>query len=102
MIRVLTKTLSSSYHVEYYSYALFIILQKEFLNLSQERLKYVGAKSSSEICHIDIGGHKISFIDIGENKYGWKIDEEVFESMDFETIKSKATEIAKSINNDTI
>ena len=102
MIRVLTKTLSSSYHVEYYSYALFIILQKEFLNLSQERLKYVGAKSSSEICHIDIGGHKISFIDIGENKYGWKIDEEVFESMDFETIKSKATEIAKSIDNGAI
>ena len=102
MIRVLTKTLSSSYHVEYYSYALFIILQKEFLNLLQERLKYVGAKSSSEICHIDIGGHKISFIDIGENKYGWKIDEEVFESMDFETIKSKATEIAKSIDNGAI
>ncbi|WP_314991485.1 DUF262 domain-containing protein [uncultured Campylobacter sp.] len=102
MIRVLTKTLSSSYHVEYYSYALFIILQKEFLNLSQEGLKYVGAKSSSEICHIDIGGHKISFIDIGENKYGWKIDEEVFESMDFETIKSKASEIAKSIDNGTI
>ena len=102
MIRVLTKTLSSSYHVEYYSYALFIILQKEFLNLSQERLKYVGAKSSSEICHIDIGGHKISFIDISENKYGWKIDEEVFESMDFETIKSKAIEIAKSINNGAI
>ena len=102
MIRVLTKTLSSSYHVEYYSYALFIILQKEFLNLSEERLKYVGAKSSSEICHIDIGGHKISFIDIGENKYGWKIDEEVFESMDFETIKSKATEIAKGIDNGII
>jgi len=102
MIRVLTKTLSSSYHVEYYSYALFIILQKEFLNLSQEGLKYVGAKSSSEICHIDIGGHKISFIDIGENKYGWKIDEEVFESMDFETIKSKASEIAKNIDNGTI
>ena len=102
MIRVLTKTLSSSYHVEYYSYALFIILQKEFLNLSEERLKYVGAKSSSEICHIDIGGHKISFIDIGENKYGWKIDEEVFESMDFETIKSKASEIAKNIDNGTI
>lgn len=102
MIRVLTKTLSSSYHVEYYSYALFIILQKEFLNLSQERLKYVGAKSSSEICHIDIGGHKISFIGIGENKYGWKIDEELFESMDFETIKSKATEIAKNTTSDTI
>ena len=102
MIRVLTKTLSSSYHVEYYSYALFIILQKEFLNLSQERLKYVGAKSSSEICHIDIGGHKISFIDIGENKYGWKIDEEVFESMDFETIKSKAIEIVKNIDNGII
>lgn len=102
MIRVLTKTLSSSYHVEYYSYALFIILQKEFLNLSQERLKYVGAKSSSEICHIDIGGHKISFIDIGENKYGWKIDEELFESMDFETIKSKATEIAKGTTSGTI
>ena len=110
-IRVLTGAFTNSYHVEYYTFALFIILQRQFPNLSDEKLGYEWAKSYGENPHISIGGKNISFIKNGDNKYCWMIDEEqIGEAFDsnlpeqdpLQTITDKAYKIAKSIDNGTI
>ena len=75
-IRVLTGAFTNSYHVEYYTFALFIILQRQFSNLSNEKLGYKWAKSYGENPHISIGGTNISFIKNDDGKYFWMIDEE--------------------------
>lgn len=110
-IRVLTGAFTNSYHVEYYTFALFIMLRRRFPNLSDEKLGYEWAKSYGENPHISIGGTNISFIKNGDNKYCWMIDEEqIGEAFDsnlpeqdpLQSIIDKTYEIAKSINNDTI
>ena len=110
-IRVLTGAFTNSYHVEYYTFALFIILQRRFPNLSDEKLGYERAKSYGENPHISIGGTNISFIKNGDNKYCWMIDEErIGEAFDpnlpeqdpLQSIIDKAFEIAKGINNGAI
>ena len=79
MIRVLTGVLTSSYHVEYYTFALFITLQRRFPNLPDEKLDYEWAKSYGENPHISIGGTNISFIKNDDGKYYWMInDEQIF------------------------
>ena len=79
MIRVLTGVLTSSYHVEYYTFALFITLQRQFPNLPDEKLDYKRAKSYGENPHISIGGTNISFIKNNDGKYYWMInDEQIF------------------------
>lgn len=110
-IRVLTGAFTNSYHVEYYTFALFIILQRRFPNLSDEKLGYEWAKSYGENPHIYIGGTNISFIKNDDNKYCWMIDEErIGETFDpnlpeqdpLQSIIDKAFEIAKSIDNGAI
>lgn len=76
MIRVLTKTVTRSYHVEYYTYALFIMLKEKYPDLSDEKLRYEWVKACTEIPYVLIGGNKIKFIKNKENKYQWMIDEE--------------------------
>ena len=110
-IRVLTGAFTNSYHVEYYTFALFIILQRRFPNLSDEKLGYEWAKSYGENPHISIGGTNISFIKNSDNKYCWMIDEErIGEAFDpnlpeqdpLQSIIDKAYEIAKGIDNGAI
>ena len=110
MIRVLTKSLSSSYQAEYYSYALCIKL-RENLKLSKEKIKYEDVTSSAENPFISMGGKNIRFIKNDDGKYFWMIDEEqigeVFdlnlpEQDPLQSIIDKAFEIAKSITNGTI
>ena len=110
-IRVLTGAFTNSYHVEYYTFALFIILQRRFPNLSDEKLGYEWAKSYGENPHIYIGGTNISFIKNDDNKYCWMIDEErIGEAFDpnlpeqdpLQSIIDKTYEIAKSIDNGAI
>ena len=110
-IRVLTGAFTNSYHVEYYTFALFIILQRQFSNLSNEKLGYKWAKSYGENPHISIGGTNISFIKNDDGKYCWMINgEQIVEAFDpnlpeqdpLQTITDKACEIAKSIDNGTI
>lgn len=110
-IRVLTGAFTNSYHVEYYTFALFIILQRRFPNLSDEKLGYEWAKSYGENPHIYIGGTNISFIKNDDNKYCWMIDEErIGEAFDpnlpeqdpLQSIIDKAFEITKSIDNGAI
>ena len=110
-IRVLTGAFTNSYHVEYYTFALFIILQRQFPNLSNEKLGYKWAKSYGENPCVSIGDNEISFIENGDNKYCWMIDEEqIGEAFDsnlpeqdpLQSIIDKTYEIAKSINNGTI
>ena len=76
MIRVLTKTVTRSYHVEYYTYALFIMLKEKYPDLSDEKLRYEWVKACTEIPYVLIGSNKIKFIKNKENKYKWMIDEE--------------------------
>ena len=110
MIRVLTKSLSSSKQVEYYSYALCIKLRED-LKLSKEKIKYEAVNSSAKNPFISMGGKNIRFIKNDDGKYFWMIDEEqigeVFdlnlpEQDPLQSIIDKAFEIAKSINNGTI
>ena len=110
-IRVLTGAFTNSYHVEYYTFALFITLQRRFPNLPDEKLGYEWAKSYGENPHISIGGTNISFIKNDDEKYFWMIDEErIGEAFDpnlpeqdpLQTITDKACEIAKSIDNGII
>lgn len=110
-IRVLTGAFTNSYHVEYYTFALFITLQRRFPNLPDEKLGYEWAKSYGENPHISIGSTNISFIKNDDGKYFWMIDEErIGEAFDpnlpeqdpLQTITDKACEIAKSIDNGTI
>ena len=105
-IRVLTGAFTNSYHVEYYTFALFIILQRRFPNLSDEKLGYEWAKSYGENPHISIGGTNISFIKNGNNKYCWMIDEErIGEAFDpnlpeydpLQSITDKACEMAQKL-----
>ncbi len=110
-IRVLTGAFTNSYHVEYYTFALFITLQRRFPNLPDEKLGYEWAKSYGENPHISIGSTNISFIKNDDGKYFWMIDEErIGEAFDpnlpeqdpLQTITDKACEIAKSIDNGII
>lgn len=110
MIRVLTKSLSSSKQVEYYSYALCIKLRED-LKLSKEKIEYKEVTSSAENPYISMGGKNISFIKNGNNKYCWMIDEErIGEAFDpnlpeqdpLQSIIDKAYDIAKSIDNGAI
>ena len=74
LIRVLTKSLSSSKQVEYYSYALYIKLRED-LKLSKEKIEYKEVTSSAENPYIFMGSKNISFIKNGVNKYCWMIDD---------------------------
>lgn len=103
-IRVLTGAFTNSYHVEYYTFALFITLQRRFPNLPDEKLGYEWAKSYGENPHISIGGTNISFIKNNDEKYCWMINgEQIVEAFDpnlqkqdpLQTITDKACEIAK-------
>ena len=107
MIRVLTKSLSSSYQAEYYSYALCIKL-RENLKLSKEKIKYEDVTSSAENPYISISDSKISFIKNDDGKYCWMInDEQIFDPNlpdqdPLQSIIDRVYEIAKGIDNDTI
>ena len=110
-IKVLTKTVTSSYHVEYYTYALFTILKEKYPNLSDEKLRYGWVKSDGENPYVLIGDNKISFIKNDDNKYCWMIDEErigeafdpnLLEQDPLQSIIDKAYEIAKGIDNDPL
>ena len=110
MIRVLTKSLSSSKQVEYYSYALCIKLRED-LKLSKEKIEYKEVTSSAENPYIFMGSKNISFIKNDDNKYCWMIDEErIGEAFDpnlpeqdpLQSIIDKAYDIAKSIDNGAI
>lgn len=107
-IRVLTGAFTNSYHVEYYTFALFIILQRRFPNLSDEKLGYEWAKSYGENPCVSIGDNEISFIKNDDGKYCWMInDEQIFDPNlpdqdPLQTITDKAYEIAKSIDNGAI
>ena len=110
MLRVLTKSLSSSKQVEYYSYALCIKLRED-LKLSKEKIEYKEVTSSAENPYIFMGSKNISFIKNDDNKYCWMIDKErIGEAFDpnlpeqdpLQSIIDKAYEIAKSITNGTI
>lgn len=105
-IRVLTGKFTNSYHVEYYTFSLFIMLQRQFPNLSNEKLGYEWAKSYGENPYASIGDNKISFIKTNDDKYCWMIDEgrigEVFdpnlsEQDPLQSIIDKAYKIAKGI-----
>lgn len=105
-IRVLTGKFTNSYHVEYYTFSLFIMLQRQFPNLSNEKLGYEWAKSYGENPYASIGDNKISFIKTDDDKYCWMIDEgrigEVFdpnlpEQDPLQSIIDKAYKIAKGI-----
>ena len=110
-IRVLTGAFTNSYHVEYYTFALFITLQRRFPNLPDEKLGYEWAKSYGENPHISIGSTNISFIKNDDGKYFWMIDEErIGEAFDpnlpeqdpLQTITDKACEIAKNTTSGII
>ena len=107
MIRVLTKSLSSSYQAEYYSYALCIKLRED-LELSKEKIKYKDVTSSAENPYISISDSKISFIKNDDGKYCWMInDEQIFDPNlpdqdPLQSIIDRVYEIAKGIYNDTI
>ena len=107
MIRVLTKSLSSSYQAEYYSYALCIKLRED-LELSKEKIKYENVTSSAENPYISISDSKISFIKNDDGKYCWMInDEQIFDPNlpdqdPLQSIIDRVYEIAKGIYNDTI
>ena len=75
MIRVLTKSLSSSKQVEYYSYALCIKLRED-LKLSKEKIEYKEVTSSAENPYISISDSKISFIKNDDGEYCWMINDE--------------------------
>lgn len=78
MIRVLTKSLSSSYQAEYYSYALCIKLRED-LKLSKEKIKYEDVTSSADNPCIFISDNKISFIENDDGEYCWMInDKQIF------------------------
>ena len=105
-IKVLTKTVTSSYHVEYYTHALFTILKEKYPNLSDEKLGYGWVKANTEIPYVLIGSNKISFIKNDENKYQWKIDDSlVGEALDPQNlsydvlnfIEHEANKLAESI-----
>ncbi len=105
-IRVLRGKFTNSYHVEYYAFSLFIMLQRQFPNLSNEKLGYEWAKSYGENPYASIGDNKISFIKTDDDKYCWMIDEgrigEVFdpnlpEQDPLQSIIDKAYKIAKGI-----
>lgn len=110
-IKVLTKTVTSSYHVEYYTYALFTILKEKYQNLPDEKLGYGWVKAGTEIPYVLIGGNKISFIKKDENKYQWMIDGlPVGEALDPQNlscdvlnfIEHEANKLAESITNDPL
>ena len=107
MIRVLTKSLSSSKQVEYYSYALCIKLRED-LKLSKEKIEYKEVTSSAENPYIFMGSKNISFIKNDDGKYCWMInDEQIFdpnlpEQDPLQSIIDKAYEIAKGITNGAI
>ena len=105
-IKVLTKTVTSSYHVEYYTYALFIMLKEKYPDLSDEKLRYEWVKSDGEIPCVLIGGNKIKFIKNKENKYQWMIDDSlVGEALDPQNlscdvlnfVEHEANKLAESI-----
>ena len=102
MIRVLTKSLSSSYQAEYYSYALCIKLRED-LKLSKEKIKYKDVTSSVENPYISISNDKISFIKNNDGKYCWMInDEQIFdpnlpEHDPLQSIIDRVYEIAKGV-----
>ena len=105
-IKVLTKTVTSSYHVEYYTYALFIMLKEKYPDLSDEKLRYEWVKSDGEIPYVLIGGNKIKFIKNKENKYQWMIDDSlVGEALDPQNlsydvlnfVEHEANKLAESI-----
>ena len=105
-IKVLTKTVTSSYHVEYYTYALFIMLKEKYPDLSDEKLRYEWVKSDGEIPYILIGGNKIKFIKNKENTYQWMIDDSlVGEALDPQNlsydvlnfVEHEANKLAESI-----
>ena len=105
-IKVLTKTVTSSYHVEYYTYALFIMLKEKYPDLSDEKLRYEWVKSGREIPCVLIGGNKIKFIKNKENKYQWMIDDSlVGEALDPQNlsydvlnfVEHEANKLAESI-----
>lgn len=105
-IKVLTKTVTSSYHVEYYTYALFTILKEKYPNLSDEKLGYGWVKAGTEIPYVLIGSNKISFIKNDENKYQWMINDSlVGEALDPQNhfydvlnfIEHEANKLAESI-----
>ena len=75
LIRVLTKSLSSSKQVEYYSYALCIKLRED-LKLSKEKIEYKEVTSSAENPYISISDSKISFIKNDDGEYCWMINDE--------------------------
>ena len=107
MLRVLTKSLSSSYQAEYYSCALCIKLRKN-LKLSKEKIKYEDVTSSAENPYISMSDNKISFIKNDDGKYCWMInDEQIFDPNlpdqdPLQSIIDRVYEIAKGITNDTI
>ena len=105
-IKVLTKTVTSSYHVKYYTYALFIMLKEKYPDLSDEKLRYEWVKSDGEIPCVLIGGNKIKFIKNKENKYQWMIDDSlVGEALDPQNlscdvlnfVEHEANKLAESI-----
>ena len=105
-IKVLTKTVTSSYHVEYYTYALFIMLKEKYPDLSDEKLRYEWVKSDGEIPYVLMGGNKIKFIKNKENKYQWMIDDSlVGEALDPQNlsydvlnfVEHEANKLAESI-----
>ena len=105
-IKVLTKTVTSSYHVEYYTYALFIMLKEKYPDLSDEKLRYEWVKAYTEIPYVLIGGNKIKFIKNKENKYQWMIDDSlVGEALDPQNlsydvlnfVEHEANKLAESI-----
>lgn len=107
-IRVLTGAFTNSYHVEYYTFALFIMLRRRFPNLPDEKLGYKWAKSYGENPCVSIGGNEISFIENDDGEYCWMInDEQIFdpnlpEQDPLQIITDKACEIAKDIDNDPL
>ena len=105
-IRVLTKVFTNSYHVEYYTFALFITLQRRFPNLPDEKLGYEWAKSYGENPHISISDNQISFIENNDGKYCWMINgKQIKEAFDpnlqkqdpLQTIIDKAYEMARKL-----
>lgn len=102
LIRVLTKSLSSSKQVEYYSYALYIKLRED-LKLSKEKIEYKEVTSSAENPYISISDNKIRFIKNDDGKYCWMIDkEQIFvpklpDQDPLQSIIDKACEMAQKL-----
>ena len=105
-IRVLTGAYTNSYHVEYYTFALFITLQRRFPNLPDEKLDYKRAKSYAKNPYISISDNKISFIKNNDGKYCWMINnEQIVEAFDpnlseqdpLQLIIDKAYEMAQKL-----